>query len=379
VTVATPTTQEVATFKQFTGRTQSAERVEIRARVEGYLERIDYDFTTKPRIEAGQLLFVIDKAPFEAAVARADATLKSKQAQLRDADWELDRIQGLHDKDVARERELQEAMTAQALATAEVMAAQAALDSSNLDLGYTEVRSPIAGLVSRNLVDVGALVGSGENTLLTTVARMDPIHVYFPVSEQFLLPVIAARRGQDGDVPLASPSKANIHVRLGLGNDESFPYEGVIDFTENTVDPTTGTMMLRAVFDNADRSLFAGLFARIQFPLETLPSAVIVEERALGTDLGGKFVLVVGSDNVVEHRPVKIGALHEGRRVIASGLAAGDRYIVDGLLRARPGLPVNPIVAAQAAPPTPITPVSTAPPKEPASGNSSTPTPQPGS
>jgi RND family efflux transporter MFP subunit len=193
--------------------------------------------------------------------------------------------------------------------------------------------------VSRNLVDLGNLVGSGENTLLTTINRVNPIYAYFDVSESLLLEILGARdiTLADGDTRSGGP------VFLGLDDETGWPHEGVIDYFDNTVDPGTGTIRVRGRFPNGTGKLFPGLFARIRVPAGRLDDAVLVAETAIGTDLGGKYVLVVGDDNVVELRHVELGPLQEdGLRVVLSGLEANERYIVSGIQRARPGLPVTP-------------------------------------
>jgi RND family efflux transporter MFP subunit len=221
---------------------------------------------------------------------------------------------------------------------ANVKAAQAELDRARLDLGYTKVTSPIDGRVGRNLVDAGNLVGANENTLLTTVVQMDPMYVYFNVPERFLLERV-------GERPKDERRRPDIKFRVGLVNEEGYPHEGVLDYIDNTVDPATGTIRVRGVVPNMEHLLFPGAFARVRIPEQrkAKEAALLVKERAIGTDLGGKYVLVVDEKNIVGHRPVELGGLSDGGlRVVTQGLEANERYIVTGLQRARPGRPVEP-------------------------------------
>ncbi|MHC4964387.1 MAG: efflux RND transporter periplasmic adaptor subunit [Planctomycetota bacterium] len=226
------------------------------------------------------------------------------------------------------------------MTTADVKAAQARVDSARLDLGYTDIRSPIDGRVSRNYVDVGNLVGAGERTLLTTVVKMDELYCYFNVPERLVLERMAARdveRRRDPDRPFF----------IGLAHETGFPHEGRLDYIDNTVDTATGTITVRGIVPNDDELLFPGAFVRVRVPGGVRKDAVLVDERAIGTDLGGKYVLVVVEDNIVKHRRVTLGQLEEGMRVIEEGLGPDERYIVTGLQRARPGLPVTPKTAEE--------------------------------
>jgi RND family efflux transporter MFP subunit len=224
---------------------------------------------------------------------------------------------------------------------ADVRAAQARVDTAKLDLGYTDVRSPIDGRVSRNYVDVGNLVGAGERTLLTTVVKMDELYCYFNVTERLVLEQLAKRAVGERRDPIQK-------FFIGLAHEKGFPHEGRLDYIDNTVDTATGTITVRGIVPNDDELLFPGAFVRVRVPGGVKADAVLVDERAIGTDLGGKYVLVVGGDNIVEHRRVTLGQLDEGMRVIEEGLGPDERYIVTGLQRARPGLPVTPRTAEDA-------------------------------
>ncbi len=334
VTVATPLRMDAELWQEFTGTTAAMQTAEIRARVEGYL--LEQRFEDSDDVVAGQILFIIDPSLYQAEVDRTVAVLSQRQAQFAQAEWDLQQVQQLAARGASTAKEVQDRTTDRALADAAVKSAQAAVQKAELDLGYTKVRSPIAGRIGRNLVDVGNLVGAGERTLLTTVMQMKPMQVYFNISERLLmqrLEEVSQERRRRLDTPF--------WVRLA--HEEGYPHEGILDYIDNTVDEATGTLEVRGVLPNDDGLLFPGAFVRVRLSAGTRENAVLVSERALGTDLAGKYVLVVvGEANLVEQRPVTIGALIDGMRVVEEGLAGDERYIVNGLQRARPGLPVNP-------------------------------------
>ncbi len=334
VTVATPVRMDAPLWVEFTGTTAALQTAEIRARVEGYL--LAKKFEDSQVVAEGQILFLIDPSLYQAGVDRTVADLAQRQAQLAQAEWDLKQVTQLAERGASTEKEVQDRTTDLALADASVKAAEAAVQKAQLDLDYTKVRSPIAGRVSRNLVDVGNLVGASERTLLTTVVQMDKLHVYFNISERLLMQYLAADDKSDRQNP-STP------FWIRLAHEEGYPHEGVLDYVDNTVDEATGTLEVRGEVPNDDGLLFPGAFVRVRLSAGTRENAVLVSERALGTDLGGKYVLVVvGEANIVEQRPVTIGALIDGMRVVEEGLTGDERYIVDGLQRARPGLPVNP-------------------------------------
>ena len=333
VTVATPIRMDAQLWAEFTGTTVAMQTAEIRARVEGYL--LEKDFEDSDDVEVGQVLFHIDPSLYQAEVDRTLADLAQRTAQFAQAEWDLKQVLKLAERGASTAKEVQDRTTDRALADAAVKSAEAAVAKAQLDLDYTQVRTPIAGRVSRNLVDEGNLVGAGERTLLTTVVQMDPMHVYFNVSERLLMQRLAEMENSDRQKP-STP------FWIGLAHEEGYPHQGVLDFIDNTVDEATGTIEIRGVVPNDGGLLFPGAFVRVRMSAGMRENAVLVSERALGTDLGGKYVLVVVGDNIVEQRPIKIGALIDGMRVVEEGLTGDERYIVDGLQRARPGLPVNP-------------------------------------
>ena len=334
VTVAMPLRMDAALWQEFTGTTAAMQTAEIRARVEGYL--LEQRFEDSDDVVAGQILFEIDPSLYQAEVDRTVAVLSQRQAQFAQAEWDLQQVQQLAARGASTAKEVQDRTTDRALTDAAVKSAQAAVQKAELDLGYTKVRSPIAGRISRNLVDVGNLVGAGERTLLTTVMQMKPMHVYFNISERLLMQRLEVV-SQEGRRRLDTP----FWVRLA--HEEGYPHKGILDYIDNTVDEATGTLEVRGVLPNDDGLLFPGAFVRVRLSAGIRENAVLVSERALGTDLAGKYVLVVvGEANIVEQRPVTIGALIDGMRVIEEGLTGDERYIVNGLQRARPGMPVNP-------------------------------------
>jgi len=335
VTVATPTQRDVTLFEEFVGTTQARESVEIRARVQGYLEKMA--FVPSSFVRKGELLFVIEPGPYQARRDRAAAGLESAAAGLRRADSDLDRLEQAVKTNAVSQQEVTRARAERDQASAALLEAEAVLTTADIELSYTTVTSPIDGMVSRNAVDLGNLVGAGEATLLTTVRRIDPIYAYFDVDEPFFAQLLEKRGGHRG------PDQADkIPVSLVV-NETGLEIEGEVDAVDNTVDPATGTIQIRAVFPNPDAKVFPGFFVRVRLPGEFLEDAVLVEETALGTDLGGRYAMVVGDDNVVEKRYIQPGPLEDDqKRVVLEGMEPGESYITVGLQRARPGMPVTP-------------------------------------
>jgi RND family efflux transporter MFP subunit len=338
VTVATPAQRDVTVFGEFVGTTQARESVEIRARVQGFLEKMTFEPSSFVR--KGEVLFVIEPGPYQAQRDRAAAGLESAEAGLRRAESDLDRLEQAVKTNAVSQQEVTRARAERDQASAGLLEAQAALTTAEIQLGYTTVTSPISGLVSRNLVDLGNLVGAGEATLLTTVRRIDPIFAYFEVSERF----IAEKLDQQGGH--RNPGTGEDLQATLLLKETGLEIEGKVDAVDNTVDAATGTIQVRAIFPNPDARIFPGFFVHVRLPGELLENAVLVEETAIGTDLGGRYVMVVGPDNIVEKRPIEPGPLQDDMmRVVLEGLKPGERYITVGLQRARPGLPVTPVEA----------------------------------
>jgi RND family efflux transporter MFP subunit len=346
VTVAKPLQQEVIDYLVFTGTTRAFEEVEVRARVAGFLQRME--FTPGTKVEKGDLLFVIDPREYQAELNAARAELGSAEAKLKRAQAEFTRAEKLFKQKAGAEKNVVKWRGERDMAKAAVARAKAKVEQAGLDLSYTKVTAPITGRVSRNLVDLGNLVGEGEPTLLTKVTRNDPMYAYFNLNERDLLMALAMLRkrveekGLDPDKD--SDSKADLQLFLGLANEEGYPHKGIADFAESGVDTGTGTLQLRGVFPNPGPSpvLIPGLFTRLRMPIDKQKNALLVTERAIGADQGGRYLLVVNSENVVEKRPIRMGQLVDGLSVIEEGVQPGEWVVVNGLQRARPGAKVDP-------------------------------------
>jgi RND family efflux transporter MFP subunit len=352
VTVATPLRAEVFPYVDFTGTTRAVASAEIRARVSGVLEEVRFE--PSALVDSGQVLFVIEQDQYRALRGEAQASLQSAIADSLLKESNLERIQIAIETDAVSEQDLDRAKAERDAAVAAVLGARARLSRARLDYDYTMVRSPIPGQVGRNLVDAGNLVGYGEATLLTTVNRIQPIFVYFDAPEWVVLRLLELRSEARDMSQAAEPAPDDedrvVRILVGTAADEGFPYEGRIDFVGNTVNPSTGTIELRAVFPNERLSLFPGLFVRVRAEVAAPVDAILVHEDAIGTDLGGKYVYVLGENNVVEQRYVELGQQQpDGTIVVDGGLAGDETYIVNGLLRARPGFPVTPMTEAEVA------------------------------
>ncbi|MBA3482766.1 MAG: efflux RND transporter periplasmic adaptor subunit [Pirellulales bacterium] len=335
VTVAQPVEREIVRQLEFTGTTRSIKAVDVRARVAGYLQRIA--FQDGAEVKAGDLLFVIEPAPFEAALDLAKAAVQKANAALALSQADLARTEPLVQRGALTAQELDVKRADVATAQADVASAKAALRKAELDLAYTQVQSPITGRVSRHLVDVGNLVQPGE-TVLTRVEAYDPIHVYFSVSESDVLEFMKVNQATAMQKIRDDPPK----LYAGLSGEEGFPHEGRLDFAEIGVDPNTGTQSRRGEFPNPDGKLVPGLFARVRLPIGSAEPGLMVPDRAIATDQRGEYVLVVDEKNIVEHRPVELGMRIAGMRVVESGLQGNEWIVVNGLQRARPGAEVKP-------------------------------------
>jgi RND family efflux transporter MFP subunit len=335
VTVAQPLQKNVRRFYDLTGNTEAIEMVDIRARVEGFLEKVH--FKDGVNVKEGDVLFTIEQEVFIADVEQAKAVLESNNAESRRAQADLDRVKIAVETGAVSEQEVDLKRADRDIAVASVAQAKALLKQAELQLSYTTITSPVTGRISRRYVDKGNLVGSGEKTLLTRVVAFDPIYVYSNISETLLSQMLkkAGKTSQER-------SEAKLKFNIGLATEEGFPHEGLIDFVDNRLDETTGTVQIRGVVPNENRLLYPGMFVRIRIPSIQETQSLLVYEKAIGTDLGGKFILIVGKDNIVERRYVKLGQLYEDMRVIEKGLEETDRYIYKGIQRARPGMPVTP-------------------------------------
>jgi RND family efflux transporter MFP subunit len=346
VTVAKPVQREVADALEFTGWTEATEAVALRSRVNGYLHSVDFE--DGAMVTKGDLLFVIEQAPFEAALAAADAEVEKAEAALQLAQSEYNRTEPLVARKAITQADLDVASAQLATAKANLAAAEAAVRQSKLDLNYTEIRAPISGRIGRHLVDVGNLVQS-ETTLLAEIESYDPIYAYFSVNEGDLLRYVRGTVEDGGSLITMEENPPALF--LGLADEEGYPREGQFDFSERSIDRETGTAMQRGVFENDDWTLVPGLFVRIKAPVGKPRPRLLVEQRAVSADQRGDYLLVVGKENVVEHRPVKLGMTTGDMRVVEDGVGPDDLIVVNGLQRARPGAPVSPQLEGQQAPP----------------------------
>ncbi len=354
VTVSQPVVQEVVDYEDFTGQTAAVESVDVRARVGGYLEKIFFE--SGDEVKKDDVLFQIDPRPFQAELDRSKAELARTEAQLKIQEIEVERLNDLLKKQAASQIELARVVADRDAASAARDAAHAAVEQAQLNLDFTTIRAPISGHISRNYVDIGNLIqggmGQAATTLLTTIVSVDPIYAYFDIDEQTVLRL--RKRVREGQ--LKNYKQADIPVFLGLSIEEDYPHRGRIDFAENRLNSSTGTLNVRGIFENADRALSPGLFARIRIPIGKPTMATLVPERALGSDQGQRFVLVVNEKNVVEFHPIKVGRLHHGLRAIENGISGKDWIITNGLQRVRPGVTVEPkqepVFATQSAPAT---------------------------
>tara|TARA_R110002111_G_C6008015_1_gene374381 strand:- start:28940 stop:30049 length:1110 start_codon:yes stop_codon:yes gene_type:complete len=331
VTVAEPVQKTVIFNQDFTGTLASVASVDIRARADGILEKVD--FKPSDTVKEGQLLFQIQRDQYQATLDKAEAALKASEAGLIDAQATLDRNLILLKKQAVTPQDVNDATAQRDKAQASVMGSKAEIEQATINLNYTRISAPITGTISRTLVDAGNLVGSGENTLLTTIVTMDPIYVYFDASERLLLEALKKKKTPGGPDPLK--------VNVGLSDEEDYPHKGTLDFVNNKVDPGTGTVQLRAILQNKQGLLYPGVYVRVRVPGDPIPGAVLVYDIAIGTDLAGKYLLIVGKDNIVEKRPVEMGQLENNMRVILKGIKPGEKYIYEGIQRARPGRPVT--------------------------------------
>jgi RND family efflux transporter MFP subunit len=335
VTVAQVVSRPVTEFDEFTGRFEAIDRVEIRPRVSGYISSVN--FTEGSEVKKGDVLFVIDQRPYAAELKHAQAQLAQAKSAQALAKSEKVRASNLLAQHAISQEEFDTRTSSDEQAEANVQLAESALDTAQLNMTYTRVTSPINGRTSRANITLGNLVTNGQ-TLLTTVVSLDPIYVRFDGDEQaFLRSVKEARdRAAAGSKEVAAP------VLVGLADEAGFPHSGVIVFQDNEVDPQTGTIRTRAKLDNHDRAFTPGLFARVRLLGDKKHDALLINDSAVGTDQTVKYVLVVGADNKVEYRPVKLGPVIDGLRVVREGLKANDTIVVNGLQRVRPGSPVTP-------------------------------------
>lgn len=345
VTVAPVEQRDLVEWNEYTGRTAPVEFVEIRPRISGHIQ--DVRFSAGQFVKKGDVLFAIDPRWQRAELDRREAELVVAKVRFENAEREAKRNpQLLAGRAISQEEaDAREARFKEAKST--LLAAEAARNFTQLDLEHTEVRSPINGRVSRALVTAGNYVSgvAGGASLLTTVVSIDPIHVYVDMDENALLKFNSLQRSGK----LSKEFAGKIPVELELADESGFPHKGFVESLDNRVDPQSGSIILRAVFPNADGLIVPGLFARIRVPASERHPVLLIPETAIGTDQAQKFVLTLTPTNTAAYRPIKLGALVDGKRVVRDGLANGERLIVNGLAKVRPGMPVSPQDAAAAA------------------------------
>lgn len=338
VSVATVSESDTTTWDEFSGRLEAVERVDIRSRVAGAV--LATHFREGALVAKGDLLVSIDPAPYAAEVARAEAQASAAQARLSHASGEYARSQRLWEDKAIAQRELDDRQNALREAEANLLAAQAQVQAARLNLGYTQVRAPVAGRIGKVDVTVGNLVAAGPGApVLSTLVSVSPIYASFDADEQT---VARALQGLGQGGASARQAIERIAVQMGTAGSDDTPFTGHLQLIDNQVDARSGTVRVRAVFDNKDGALMPGQFARIRMAQPRSDRQLLVSERAIGTDQDKKFVLVVGENNQAEYREVKLGAPVDGLRSVTAGLKAGERIVVNGLQRVRPGAVVQP-------------------------------------
>lgn len=335
VSVTRPVRKDVQTYFTAIGQTRSVNRVELRARVSGYLDEIH--FSDGELVEQGEVLFTIDQAPYQAAVESAEAALAKARANLQLAEQQLARTRPLVGRQAVSESELDQVVAERASAEADVKSATAALREAKLNLDYTEIEAPFAGRIGRRRVDLGNLVQPGE-TVLAILESVRPMHAYFTVSETELLRFLDMQ--SNGELTISEYDQ--IPVELAIGSEGDYAFHGHIDFREFGIDPETGTTERRAVFSNENSVLRPGLFVQVRIPVGPPAPRLLIPEKAIGTDQRGEYVLLVNEKNQVEYQKVNLGELRGEMRVILQGLESDDSIVVEGLQRAQPGAEVRP-------------------------------------
>jgi RND family efflux transporter MFP subunit len=339
VTIAKPMEREIVNYEEFTGNTAAVDSVDIRARVSGYLAKIG--FSEGATVKTGDALFIIDQRPYQAALDQAQANLEQAKAQLALAQSNYERSDQLHKAGVIDQQQYDTDLANRNAANATVLGNQAALETAQLNFAFTEVRSPIDGQTSTYKYTIGNLIAAGDITrtgVLTSVVSVDPVYVYVNVDERAFLTYQEMVR--TGKIQLTEGSKTPMEMQLA--NESTYPHVGYIDFVDNQVDPSTGTIRVRGVFPNKDRVLLPGLFARVRIPSGPKFKGLLISDLAIGYDQGQPIVYVVDEHNLAKAKPVKLGAISNGLRVVESGINPDERIVVNGIVRIRPGVSVTP-------------------------------------
>jgi RND family efflux transporter MFP subunit len=334
VTVAAPIEQEVIRYFEATGNTAAVNTVDLVARVQGFMQAISY--TDGDYVKKGTPLFTIEPEPYKLKVESARASVASAKANLKQSEAEYQRQADLVTRQVSTQANYDKALAQRDANQADLQSAQANEQQAEINLSYTNVVAPFDGIVTARQVSIGQLVGANTTTVLSTIVQIDPIYANFTVSERDVLEVRAnlAKAGR------TTADLLGLAVEIGLQTESDYPHEGKLDYIAPTVDPSTGTLAARATLQNADRILLPGYFVRVRIPSRPQP-ALLVPDIALGSDQGGRYVLVVNKDNMVEQRRVDPGPLRGELRVIEKGVTKDDRVVVGGIMRAIPGQKVD--------------------------------------
>lgn len=335
VNVITAIGKDVTEWSEFTGRMEAVNSVEIRPRVSGYITEVR--FTAGDIVKEGDPLFLIDPRPYQAELDRATATLEQTQAQQKLAEIDFRRVENLKQKQVVAAEEYDQKAAALAQAQATARAAQASRDTAALNVEFTQIKSPIAGRTSNVRITVGNLVQS--DSVLTTVVSVDPFYVYADADENTVLRIMKMHAA--GDVKSVREQKTPAFVQLA--NEKDFPHEGYVDFVDNRVDPSTGTLRLRGVFKSWDPLLAPGFFARMRIPVGAKAPAVLIPDEVITSQQNLKFVYVVKPDKTIERRTVETGAIDGGLRIVRTGLKPGEQVVSTRLQLLKPGMAVQPM------------------------------------
>ncbi|HEX8295958.1 MAG TPA: efflux RND transporter periplasmic adaptor subunit [Chthoniobacteraceae bacterium] len=337
VTVARPIPKQLTEWDEFTGRLSAVASVEVRARVSGYLQSTH--FKEGSEVKEGDLLFIVDPRRYDADLARATAELARARAALELATLESDRATRLVASRTIATEEAEAKSKSRQQAEATLQAAQAAVDAAKLEVDFTRVMAPISGRIGRKQVTEGNLITGGPAgaTVLTTIVALDPIHCYFDVDERSALKYRELVKSGKRESALFH----SIPAQMGLSNQTGFPQEGMIDFVDNEISATTGSIRARGIFPNKDRLMAPGFFARVRIPGSGDYEAMLIRDTAIGSDQGRTFVYVVEPDGKAAQRTISTGPMEDGLRIVRSGLKAGDRVVINGLMQVRSGALVN--------------------------------------